>query len=281
MPRSVGTEQHCTPFGSHLRRHLHQPQTKSKGQIMGKASRMKKQRKEQCSSSATGGIGPFRRSQEVRSPAKLGADIQELIANLGGGNVLVMDEHGIPLADEETRLRYWMDVCDGICNRGASCLPELARRGRLIHLSILDVKIPVMRQGIGEQTLDDILTATFLLGHLDCFQWLLGEARRTNTHWNLVGQVFKAIVQSSGRLSGETPQMVMAKMMVRFMAKTFHEEGVLGEAMDDRSKVMAQPFARRIAQDYLEEVAAAKERVELEAEVTREERAVESSGLRI
>ena len=75
--------------------------------------------------------------------------------------------------------------------------------------------------------------------------------------------------------------MVMAKMMVRFMAKTFHEEGVLGEAMDDRSKVMAQPFARRIAQDYLEEVAAAKERVELEAEVTREERAVESSGLRI
>ena len=75
--------------------------------------------------------------------------------------------------------------------------------------------------------------------------------------------------------------MVMAKMMVRFMAKTFHEEGVLDEAMDDTSKVMAQPFARRIAQDYLEELAAAKERAEIEAEVTPEERAVESSGLRI
>jgi hypothetical protein len=211
----------------------------------------------------------------------LGADIQELIAKIGDGNVLVMDEHGIPLADEETRLKYWMYVCDGICNRGASCLPELARRGRLVHLSILDVKIPVMRQGIGEQTFDDILTATFMLGHMDCFQWLLGEARRTNTHWNLVGQVFRAIVQSSGRLSEETPQMVMAKMMVRFMAKSFHEEGVLDEALDDTSKVMAQPFARRIAQDYLEEMAAAKERAELEAAVTREDRLVEAGGFRI
>lgn len=248
---------------------------------MGKASRMKKERKEQGSASITGGVGASHGNQAIRHSAKAFADAQALFAHLGGGNLVVIDEHGVAGGEEQAQQMYWTEVCEGIHNLGASCLPEMVALGRVMNLSIFDVEVPVVEQGSGQHKNEDILAATFLLGHLDCFQWLLGEARRTNAAWRLVGQVFKKIVACAESLDKETPQMTMAKMIVRFMAETFHREGVIEEAMADDKKVMAQPFARRIAQDYLEEVAAAKERAELDAIFIDEAHTVKGDGLRI
>lgn len=251
---------------------------------MGRASRIKKERKAQgteniakrpmARSHVAGGHSPL-------ASAKVRADMQELFARLGEGNLVVIDGNGVAHGEERARRMYWADVCERIRSRGASCLPEMAGLGRLMNLSIFDVEVPVVDEASGAQLNEDIFTAMFLLGNLDCFQWLLLEARRVGCDWVLLGRVFRSIVANSPQLANETPRMVMTKMMVRFMAESFHSEGVLEEAIADDTKTMGQPFARRIAQDYLEELAAADQRAELDAVIAIEERATEAGGLRI
>lgn len=248
---------------------------------MGKASRMKKERKEQGSARIARGIVASHGNQADRTSANAYADMQALISQLGGGNLVVIDGNGIALGEEEAQRMYWTEVCEGIHNFGASCLPEMVALGRLMNLSIFDVEVPIFEEASGQRNDEDILTAMFLLGHVDSFQWLLSEAIRTDAAWRLLGQVFKNLVSASARLEEETPQLAMAKMMVRFMAEASHAKGWLEKGMADGGSVMGQPFARRIAQDYLEELAAERERSELDSVITLEERSVVASGLRI
>jgi hypothetical protein len=229
---------------------------------MGIASRKKKDRKTQKS-------------------ALIAPDIGHLLTRSDGGNLILIDGQGVAHGEEEARQFYWTDVCEGIRHRGASCLPEMVVLGRLMQLSIFDVEVPVVEHASGEQINEDIFTAMFLMGHLDCFQWLLGEARRAGCDWALLGRVFRGIVANSARLVDETPHMAMAKMMVRFMAEELHRHGMLEKGMADGGSTMGQPFARRIAQDYLEELTAAAERADLEAVINLEERVAEGGGLRI
>jgi hypothetical protein len=70
-------------------------------------------------------------------------------------------------------------------------------------------------------------------------------------------------------------------MMVRFMAEAFHCHGELEKAMADSGSTMGQPFARRIAQDYLQEVANETVRADLDASIGHKEHAAEAGGLRI
>ena len=81
--------------------------------------------------------------------------------------------------------------------------------------------------------------------------------------WELLGRVFRDVVSYVQYDPEESPQLAMAKAFVRFMFETFHQKQVLERAMDDSNSVMGQPFARRIAQDYLDELAAQGERDEL------------------
>ena len=248
---------------------------------MGKASRMKKERKEQGSARIARGIVASHGNQADQTSANAYTDMQAFISQLGGGNLIVIDGNGIALGEEEAQRMYWTEVCEGIHNFGASCLPEMVALGRLMNLSIFDVEVPIFEEASGQHNDEDILTAMFLLGHMDSFQWLLSEAIRTNVAWRLLGQVFKNIVSASARLGEETPQMAMAKTMVRSMAEASHANGCLEKGMADPGTVMGQPFARRIAQDYLEELAAAEERAELEAVINLEERVAEAGGLRL
>lgn len=248
---------------------------------MGKASRMKKKRKEQGLAPINGGSGASHGNQAPLSSAQNRPRAKALFAELGGGNLIVIDGNGVAHGAEEARQMYWTDVNEGIRNRRSSCLPEMVTLGRLMNLSIFDVKISVVDHHTGRQNYEDIFSAMFLLGFVDCFQWLLEEAGRASCDWALLGWVFKGIVANAPHLEEETPHMAMAKMMVRFMAKAFHAKGWLEKGMADAGSTMGQPFARRIAQDYLEELAAQKERADLEAEITFEERSVEVGGLRI
>ena len=248
---------------------------------MGKASRMKKERKEQAPAAIAGDSGASRGSQADQLSASPIARMQALVAGIGGGNLVVIDGNGHAHGEEAARLMYWTDVIEGIRSRGASCLPEMAGLGRLMSLSIFDVEIPVVEFSSGRQNNEDIFSAMFLLGRADCFQWLLGEAGRVGCDWTLLGRIFKGVVSNSTQLEEETPHMAMAKMMVRFMAEVFHCHGELERAMADSGSTMGQPFARRIAQDYLQEVANEKERADLDALIVHKMRAAEAGGLRI
>lgn len=195
---------------------------------MGKASRKKKERKDQ---------------------------------NLAGIVQSQMD--GVASGEEQARQMYWDIVCVSIEKRGAECLPEMVALGRTMRQSIFDVKVWIKDRESGEVSFQDILSATFMSKKVDCFEWLLDESRRTCTAGGLVGRLFMKIVEGSAQLKEETPQMAMAKMLGRFVAEIMHVGGSLHDNMSEVDSVMSSPFARRMGQDYLEEVAAAKERAEL------------------
>lgn len=239
---------------------------------MGKASRMKKERKTDWSkhTAASKGVqlnlsGTAKQNQERTTISNGGSNLADLIDRFKGDDLIVIDGNGVAYGEQDSRRMYWEDVNSALIERGASCLPEMAALGKLLNLSIFDVMIPVVDLASGQQIDDDIFTAVFLLDYVDCFQWLLRQAFPMGCNHALLGSVFKFIVSNVPRIEIESPKMVMANMMVRFMAEWFHREGVLDRAIADSNSVMGQPFARQIAKDYLAGLAAVKERAELDA----------------
>jgi len=239
---------------------------------MGKASRMKKERKTNWSkpTAAREGVhlklsGTAKPNQEERTIRKGRDSLADLFDHFKGDNLIVIDGNGVAHGEQDSRRMYWEDVNSALIERGASCLPEMAALGKLLNLSIFDVMIPVVDLANGQQVDDDIFTAVFLLDYVDCFQWLLSQALPMGCNHALLGNVFKFIVANVPRIEIESPKMVMAKMIVRFMAEWLHREGVLDRAIADSKLVMGQPFARQIAKDYLAELAAVNELAALDA----------------
>jgi hypothetical protein len=239
---------------------------------MGKASRMKKERKANWSThtAASGGdhsklSSTAKKKQGGKANGNDGRSVADLFDQFKGDNLIVIDGNGVAHGEQDSRRMYWEDVNSALIERGASCLPEMAALGRLLNLSIFDVMIPVVDLATGQQTDDDIFTAVFLLDYVDCFQWLLSQAFPMGCNHALLGNVFKFIVANVPRIEIESPRMVMANMIVRFMAEWHHSEGVLDRAIADSNSVMGQPFARQIAKDYLAELAAVKELAALDA----------------
>lgn len=239
---------------------------------MGKASRMKKERKADWSTKtvAREGVqlklsGTAKQNQEGTTIRKGHDSLADLFDQFKGDNLIVIDGNGVAHGEQDSRRMYWEDVNSALIERGASCLPEMAALGAFLNLSIFDVKIPVVDLATGEQIDEDIFSAVFLLDYVDCFQWLLSQAFPTGCNHALLGNVFRSIVQNVPRIEIESPKMVMANMIVRFMAEWLHREGVLDRAIADSNSVMGQPFASQIAKDYLAELAAVKELAALDA----------------
>lgn len=228
---------------------------------MGKASRNKKERHMKPTGMPA---VPMILPSKAKNPDPLSATLQEL----GGGNLIVIDGNGVAHGEAASRQMYWDEVCEGIRHRGAECLPEMAGLGSLMKLSILDVMVPVINFSNGKETTEEILTAMFLFGELGCFQWLLAHAGRHGCNWEAMGRLFKLVVEAMDFADEiddeESPRTAVAKMTVRFMVEAFHREGVLERAMADGGSTMGQPFARRIGEDFLAEIAAKSERAELE-----------------
>lgn len=260
---------------------------------MGKASRMKhiarKWRESNYiaaygSSSKPATKGPTVNANEARQKSAARTTrpetLEDLLSVMSEGNVIVIDGNGVH-GPEQARMMYWTDVCDGIRNRGVDCLPEMETLGRLMGLSLLGVKLPVVDHQTGRQIDENIFAAMFLLGQVECFKFLLDLARREGCDWELLGCVFRDVVSHVQNDPEESPQLAMAKSLVRFMAETFHQKQVLDQAMNDSKSVMGQPFARRVAQDYLDELAAQEERDELEDSIIQAVSQAESTPVRI
>jgi hypothetical protein len=239
---------------------------------MGKASRMKKERKADWSTHTA-----VRSEDQSKLPSTAKKQIDGsangsgrrsgtcLFDQFKGDNLIVIDGNGVAHGEQDSRRMYWEDVNSALIERGASCLPEMAALGTFLNLSIFDVMIPVVDLATGQQIDDDIFTAVFLLDYVDCFQWLLSQAFPMGCNHALLGNVFRFIVENVPRIEIESPKMVMANMIVRFMAEWLHREGVLDRAIADSNSVMGQPFASQIAKDYLVELAAVKELAALDA----------------
>ena len=239
---------------------------------MGKASRMKKERKTDWSkdTAAREGVqlklsGTAKQNQEGRTIWKGHGSVADLFDQFKGDNLIVIDGNGVAHGEQDSRQMYWENVNSALIERGASCLPEMAGLGTLLNQSIFDVKIPVVDLATGQQIDENIFAAVFLLDYVDCFQWLLSQAFPMGCNHALLGNVFKLIVANVPRIEIGSPKMVMANMIVRFMAEWLHREGVLDRAIADSNSVMGQPFARQIAKDYLAELAAVKELAALDA----------------
>lgn len=241
---------------------------------MGKASRMKKERRPNWSTHTA-----LRTEAQSKLPSTAknenggnanGSGRRSgtyLFDQFKGDNLIVIAGNGVAHGEQDSRQMYWEDVNSALIERGASCLPEMAALGTLLNLSIFDVMIPVVDLATGQQIDDDIFTAVFLLDYVDCFQWLLSMAFPMGCNHALLGNVFKFIVATVPRIEIESPKMVMANMIVRFMAEWLHREGVLDRAIADSNSVMGQPFARQIAKDYLAELAAVKELAAFDAHI--------------
>lgn len=249
---------------------------------MGKASRNKKRLNAERSEQKSPLPAPPSGGALLKSPqGRLRIVAASPPSPFGEGLLIVIDANGVLHGEKASRRAYWNEVCEGIRERGVECLPEMADRGSSMRLSVLDVKIPMVDLNSGEENQEDIFSAMFLLERVDCFQWLLSEARRRGCNWAVLGQVFRNLVWHSQHLNDEEPRMAMATMMARLMVEKFHIEGRLTEAMGDNQSTMGQPFARRIAEDYLAELRANAERAEMEALVAREGRADGTGGRRI
>lgn len=251
---------------------------------MGKASRSKLERKlEREAKAGSKAAG----KEEVQSKQKGILTIEDMLESVAksaaNGNHFIFAGNGL-LSPEAAREVYRNDVCESYRMRGAGCLPDMAIMGRLMGQSLLDVKIPVLDKATGRERREDIFSAMFLFGDLDAFLFLLDEARRGGCDWKMLGQVFRSVVRMAHDLEEESVHMVMAKALVRFMAEAFHKSGDLDKAMSDGKSVMGQPFARRIAQDYLDELEARRERAEISEQVglpTEEEGRSTANAVRI
>lgn len=231
---------------------------------MGKASRNKWERKLEREAKSGAAAAVKEKGQSKQTGILTIEDVLKSAANSAAtGNHFIFAGNGL-LSPEAARKVYWTDVGESYRMRGASCLPDMAALGHLMGQSLLDVKISVLDKATGRERLEDIFSAMFLFGDLDAFLFLLDEAGRGGCNWEMLGQVFRSVVHLASALEEESAHMVMAKALVRFMAETFHKEGCLAKAMSDGKSVMGQPFARRIAQDYLDELEADRERAELE-----------------
>lgn len=238
---------------------------------MGKASRMKKGRKEQSSAN----IGtlpklPSKASMKVvgQTAGTASSPSVAFPNQLKGSNLIVIDGNGHAHREQESRQIYWGTVCDAIEERGASCLPDMVALGALMSFSIFDVKVPIMNCSTGVKYQEDIFMATFLLEYVDCFQWLLQEAKTKRCDIRLVGRLFQDVVSDIADIQIGSPKMAMATMLVKFMVELLYVKGMLDKAMNDGQSLIGQPFIREIAADFLAEVAAKKERADLEAQIT-------------
>ena len=147
-----------------------------------------------------------------------------------------------------------------------------------MHLSIFDVKVPVVEYATGREQYEDIFSATFLMEMVDCFDWLLSNAHAWGCSSQLLGKVFRNIVQTLPRIEIGSSRYRMAIRMGEFMAEWFQREGVLTQAMAELNSVMGQPFACQIAKDYMAKLHANQERAALELELLESTCETESSG---
>lgn len=260
---------------------------------MGKASRMKqfsRMVRESQKNAANGNSsepaakGPTLKAGEAgkksEARSKHPQTLEDLLSMMGAGNVVVIDGSGVH-GPEQVRKIYWADVCEGIRHRGVDCMSEMVALGRMMQQSILDVKIPVVDYKTGREIEENIVAAMFLLEKVDCFKFLLDVARREGCNWEEMGKMFRVVVAWEQNNTEETPRHVMAKAFARFMAEAHYKHNELEKAMNTPGTVMGQPFARRIAQDYLNEMQAKKEREELQAWAVQAESQASTSSVRI
>lgn len=246
---------------------------------MGKASRMKKERKTEGFARIGNRFKPSNPAIKKVVGQKAGTTSDPFAAfpsPFKGSNLNGIGGNGIAQREQESLQIYWGTVCDAIRERGASCLPEMVALGALMSFSIFDVKVSIIHCSTNVAEKEDIFTAAFLLDYVDCFQWLLQEAKTKRCDIRLVGRLFQDIVSDIANIQIGSPKMAMATMIVKFMVELLYINGMLDNAMNDSQSLISQPFTREIAKDFLGEVAAEKERADLEAQIADPSCAAES-----
>lgn len=229
---------------------------------MGKASRIKKERKLSASQKKCV-RKPTARQNSFLGDSRISEDSERML--------VIVDGSGRVFKGAQARDRFYADVVESMRGDDPSALPAMVELGRMCGLSILDAEVPIYeRGGAQEEARESLLMALFCLDYTRCFEWALKHAFQ---NWSeksaalCIGKLLAELCESGYALKEGSLRMGMAKMASRELIDFFHKNGGLEQLENSPLPIKQWPVFKTILADFKAEIASAEERVELESAI--------------
>jgi hypothetical protein len=148
---------------------------------MGKASRMKKVHRMAMADRPKWQAEAPRQARERRDEAvnQHNASLEEKMEKfnaLGGNDVILIDNGVRYVGKEKIRAVFNSWVCNELERDDPSQLGDIAAMGSLLKSTIWEVKVEIINLATGEPQYVNPLYASYVLGQVKCFAWLLDHA---------------------------------------------------------------------------------------------------------